>query len=46
MQLPDKWLEAWQLQEGRYTLIDVYGPGDSFTSPLLGAVDMKSVFPE
>lgn len=42
----DKWLEAWQLQVGRYSLIDVFGPGDSLASPLLGAVDMKSVFPE
>jgi Uma2 family endonuclease len=42
----DKWLEAWQLQEGRYSLIDIFGPGDSLASPLLGAVDMKSIFPE
>jgi Uma2 family endonuclease len=42
----DKWLEAWQLQEGHYSLIDIFGPGDSFASPLLGAVDMKSIFPE
>jgi Uma2 family endonuclease len=42
----DRWLEAWQLREGRYSLIDLFGAGESFASPQLGAVNMKLVFPE
>jgi Uma2 family endonuclease len=40
----EKLLEIWQLQDGRFVLIDVFGPGDPCKSPLLGEVDVKAIF--
>ncbi len=42
----EKLREIWQLQNGRFVLIDVFGPGDPCQSPLLGEVDVKAIFPE
>jgi Uma2 family endonuclease len=42
----EKLLEIWQPQEGRFVLVDVFGPGDPCVSPLLGEVDVRAVFPE
>jgi Uma2 family endonuclease len=41
----EKLLDIWQLQNGRFMLVDVFGPGDACQSPLLGAVDMSAIFP-
>jgi Uma2 family endonuclease len=37
-------LEAWQLQDNRFMLLDIVGPGDTFTSALVGAVDLSKIF--
>lgn len=42
----EKLLEIWQLQGGRFALVDVFGPGDTCQSPLLGVVDLSAIFPE
>jgi Uma2 family endonuclease len=37
-------LEIWTLRNGRFELIDVFGPADSCESPLLGTFDLTTVF--
>jgi len=39
-----QWLEVWQRQNERFTLLDVYGPLDQVESPLLGSVQVHIVF--
>jgi Uma2 family endonuclease len=41
----EKLLEIWKLQDNHFVLVDVFGPEDMCQSPLLGDVDMKSIFP-
>lgn len=38
-----KLIEVWQLVDGKFMLLDVYGAGETFTSPLLGAVAVGAV---
>ena len=40
----EKWLEIWQLKDGKFVLVDVFGPSDSCTSPLLGKVELSLIF--
>jgi Uma2 family endonuclease len=40
----EQFIEVWYLVEGKFSLLDVYGPGESFMSPLLGDVDVTSIF--
>lgn len=40
----DQLLEVWQHQDGRFVLLDVYTPDETFTSPLIGAVAVKAIF--
>ncbi len=40
----DQLVEVWQHQEGRFVLLDVYGIGETFTSSLLGAVEVELIF--
>jgi Uma2 family endonuclease len=42
----EKWLEIWQLKEAHFVLVDVFGPTDACTSPLLGKLDVKAIFPD
>ena len=42
----EKWLEIWQLKDSHFVLVDVFGPNDPCTSPLLGKIDMKAIFPD
>lgn len=42
----EQFIEVWYLAEGKFLLLDVYGPGETFASPLLGEVDVKNIFPE
>ncbi len=42
----EKLLEIWQLRDGQFALVDVFGPDDKCHSPLLGEIDMKAVFQE
>ncbi len=42
----EKLLEVWNRAEGRFSRLDVFGPDEKFTSPLLGVVETKAVFPE
>ncbi len=42
----EKLLEVWQLRDGRFSRLDVFGPGDPFTSLLLGPIDVKALLPE
>ena len=39
-------LEIWQLQDTHFVLVDVFGPNDVCTSPLLGQIDVKAILPE
>ena len=41
-----QYIEVWILEEGSYQRQGVYGPQDSFTSPMLGGktVDLKPIF--
>lgn len=41
----EQYIEVWLLTERGFARQDVYGPGESFTSPLLGMVDLSAVFP-
>jgi Uma2 family endonuclease len=38
-------LEIWELREGHFAFVDVFGPTDACKSPLLGEVDLKAIFP-
>jgi Uma2 family endonuclease len=41
----DKYVEVWQLNEaGKFGLFGTFGPGETFESPLLGAVNMDEIF--
>jgi len=40
----DLLVEVWQLQEGRFMLLDTYGVGETFTSSLIGSVDVALLF--
>ena len=42
----EKWLEIWLLKDSHFVLVDVFGPNDLCTSPLLGKIDMKAIFPD
>ncbi len=42
----EQWLEIWQLKDARFVLVDVFGPNDACTSPLLGKIDTKAIFPD
>jgi Uma2 family endonuclease len=42
----EQFIEVWQLVEGKFVPLDVYGPGETFVSPLLGEVNVTSIFPE
>jgi Uma2 family endonuclease len=43
--LKEKLVEVWQLQDGKFVLLDVYGVDETFISPLLGKVEVKAIFP-
>ena len=38
-------VEVWALEDGRFMPLLVYGHGESFTSPLLGAIEVSKLFP-
>ena len=42
----DRYIEEFQLVRGRFKRVGLFGPGETFESPLLGgkAVDLKAVF--
>lgn len=42
----EQFIEVLQLLKGKFALLDVYGPGEVFTSPLIGEVDVNAIFPE
>ncbi len=42
----EQFIEVWQLVKEKFVLVDVYGPGEVFNSPLIGEVDVKAIFPE
>jgi Uma2 family endonuclease len=42
----EKLLEIWQRKDGQFTRVDVFGPGDTCQSPLLGTVDVNAIFAE
>jgi Uma2 family endonuclease len=44
--LSEQLIEVWQLQSGKFMLLDVYGVGEKFVSPLLGEVEVKAIFPD
>lgn len=39
-----QFIEVWQASEGQFQRMEVYGPEETFASPLLGTVDLTSVF--
>ncbi|MFN8372859.1 MAG: hypothetical protein U0694_08275 [Anaerolineae bacterium] len=41
-----QYVERRQWQDGKFALLDVYGTDETFTSPLLGVVEVKALFPE
>jgi len=40
----DQLVEVWQHQEGRFLLLDVYGVGETFTSSLIGEIEVAVLF--
>ena len=40
----DQLVEVWQREEGRFMLLDVYEVGETFTSALIGAVEVAVLF--
>ncbi len=40
----DQLIEVWQHQEGRFTLLDAYGVGETFVSLLIGEVEVATLF--
>jgi Uma2 family endonuclease len=40
-----KLIEIWYSKDGKFTRLDVYGQDETFTSPLLGAVQVNAIFP-
>lgn len=40
----DQLVEVWQYVEGRFVLLDVYAPSETFTSSLIGAVKCSAIF--
>ena len=44
---PDaKLIEVWHRVDAKFVRLDIYAPGDQFSSPLLGTVEAKEIFPE
>ena len=42
----EKLLEMWQLKDSKFVRVDVFGPSDVCTSPLLGKIDLTAIFPD
>jgi len=42
----EQYVEVWYLENAKFVLLDVYIPGETFTSPLLGTVEVKAMSPE
>ena len=40
----DQLIEIFQLQEGRFELLDAYGVGETFLSSLIGEVEVGTIF--
>ncbi len=40
----DQLVEVWQLKEGRFVRLDVYGINESFDSVVIGTVDTNAIF--
>jgi Uma2 family endonuclease len=40
----EKLIEVWYPKEGRFVLLDVYGRGETFTSPLLGRIETERLW--
>jgi Uma2 family endonuclease len=45
IELREPLVEVWTLQDGRFVLLDAYGQDETFTSPLLGAIEVNKLFP-
>lgn len=41
----DQLVEIWQGSENRFSLLDVYSPGETFESALVGQVEVAAFFP-
>lgn len=41
---PKRSLEVWQLKDGKFVLLEVYGPGETFESSVVGAVHTTDIF--
>jgi Uma2 family endonuclease len=39
----DRLIEVWQLKDGRFERLGIYGVSDSFLSALVGSVDARAV---
>lgn len=42
----EQFIEVWQLVNGKIILLDVFGPDEVVTSPLLGSVRVQAIFSE
>lgn len=42
----DRLIEVWQWIDGRFTLLDIYSPGERFESSLLGTIEVSAIFGE
>lgn len=42
----EKLVEVWVLREGKFELLDVFGENETFTSTLIGAVEVNAFFAE
>jgi len=42
----ERFVEVWELAGGKFLLVDVYGPGETFSSPLVGEVAVTEMFPQ
>ena len=40
----DQLVEVWQLKDGRYSLLGVFSPEETFVSPLVGEVEVSTLF--
>jgi Uma2 family endonuclease len=39
----DRLMEVWQLKDGRFARLGIYGAGDTFVSALVGSIDARAV---
>jgi Uma2 family endonuclease len=42
----DQLNEVWYLKDGKFVRLDIFGPDETFNSPLLGQVEVNAIFPQ